>query len=252
MAVEGKTAIVTGGTMGIGLEIARLLLERRASVVVVGRDRDRGAAAVRSLNSDRVAFQAGDVADVSTAAAAVELARQRFGALDVLVNNAAVDHDEPLLEVTPETAESVFRTNFHGSLRMLQAAARDMRDAGAGGSIVNVSSRLASIAIPGMNVYGASKGALSALTRGAAIDLAPHRIRVNAVAPGFTETPLFTAWLQEQDDPEAARAQADAAIPLGRVARPLDVAHAVAFLAGDEAAHITGVSLAVDGGYTAK
>lgn len=251
MALEGKVAIVTGGTMGIGLEIARLFLGRGASVVVIGRDAERGRTAVAELASDRVALHAGDVAAPETGADAIELAKRRFGALDVLVNNAAVDHDEPLLEVTPDTAEAVFRTNFHGSLLMLQAVGRELRDAHRGGAIVNVSSRLASIAVPGMSVYGAAKAALSSLTRGAAIELAPHGIRVNTVAPGFTETPLLTAWLEQQPDPVAARDKAESAIPLGRVATPQDVAHAVAFLAGDEAAHITGASLAVDGGYTA-
>jgi len=252
MALDGKVAIVTGGTMGIGLEIARVFLDRGASVVIMGRDAARGEAAARELASDRLDLYAGDVADPDAAASVVDTAVRRFGALDVLVNNAAIDHDEPLLDVSPETAETVFRTNFHGALRMLQAAGRAMRDAGGGGSIVNVSSRLASIAVPGMAVYGAAKGALSALTRGAAIDLAPYGIRVNAVAPGFTETPLLAAWLDQQDDPAAARAEADAAIPLGRVATPADVAYAVAFLASDEAGHITGASLAVDGGYTAR
>jgi NAD(P)-dependent dehydrogenase (short-subunit alcohol dehydrogenase family) len=251
MSLDGKVAIVTGGTMGIGLEIARLFVDRGASVVIIGRDAERGAAAVERLGSDRAVLHAGDVAEPSTGSGAVQLARDRFGELDVLVNNAAIDHDEPLLDVTPETAEAVLRTNFHGALRTLQAAGRAMRDSGRGGAIVNVSSRLASIAVPGMAVYGAAKGALSALTRGAAIDLAPYGIRVNAVAPGFTETPLLSAWLDQQPDPAAARAQANSAIPLGRVATPADVAYAVAFLASDEAAHITGASLAVDGGYTA-
>jgi len=250
--LEGKVAIVTGGTMGIGLEIARVFLARGASVVIVGRDAARGAGALEELASERAALHAGDVAEPATGSGAVALARRRFGPPGVLVNNAAIDHDEPLLDVTPETAETVFRTNFHGALRMLQAVARDMCDAGTRGAIVNVSSRLASIGVPGMAVYGAAKGALSTLTRGAAIDLAPYGIRVNAVAPGFTETPLLTAWLDQQEDPAAARAAAQSAIPLGRVATPADVAFAVAFLAGDEAAHITGASLAVDGGYTAR
>lgn len=252
MALDGKVTIVTGGTMGIGLEIARVFLRRGAAVVLIGRDAERGEAAVREFASDRVVLHAGDVASPETGPAAVRTAKDHFGELDVLVNNAAIDHDEPLLDVSPETAETVFRTNFHGSLRMLQAAGREMRDSGRGGAIVNVSSRLARIAVPGMAVYGAAKGALSALTRGAAIDLAPYGIRVNTVAPGFTETPLLRAWFDQQPDPQAARGEADSAIPLGRVATPADVAYAVAFLAGDEAGHITGASLAIDGGYTAK
>jgi NAD(P)-dependent dehydrogenase (short-subunit alcohol dehydrogenase family) len=252
VALEGKVAIVTGGTVGIGRAVTELLLDRGASVVVVARDAERGRRMVEELGDRPVALWAGDVAEAATGPAAVALAQERFGGIDVLVNNAAVDHDEPLLQVAPETAEWVFRTNFHGSLRMLQAAAAAMVERGAGGAIVGLSSRLASIGVPGMAVYGAAKGAIEALTRGAAIELAPHGIRVNAVAPGFTATPLYESWLQQQPDPAATAAAQDAAIPLGRVATPYDVAATVAFLAGDDAAHITGAIVPVDGGYTAK
>jgi NAD(P)-dependent dehydrogenase (short-subunit alcohol dehydrogenase family) len=249
LSLDGKVAIVTGGSAGIGLEVARVFLERGASALLVGRDPARGAVAVAELASDRVAFRAGDVGDPVVAPRVIAEAVDRFGTLDVLVNGAAVDHDEPLLEVAPETALEVFRVNVHGALYMLQAAARHM---GEGSAIVNISSRLASVGIAGMSVYGASKGALSQLTRGAAIDLAPRGIRVNTVAPGFTETPLLAAWLADQPDPAAARAAAVAEIPLARMATPRDVACAVAFLASDDAGYITGASLAVDGGYTAR
>ncbi len=132
---------------------------------------------------------------------------------------------------------------------MLQAAACAMR--GRGGSIVNVTSRTAAVGVPTMAVYGASKGALTSLTRGAAADLARAGIRVNAVAPGFTETPLLTAWLAAQSDPEAIRLKVAEQIPQGRLATPADVAAAILYLASDEAAHVTGAVLAVDGGYTA-
>ena len=132
---------------------------------------------------------------------------------------------------------------------MIQAAAPALAERG--GAIVNVTSRLAHIGVPEMAVYGASKGALRALTHGAAVELAPLGIRVNAVAPGMTETPLFSEWIAERPDPEAARAEVEAQIPLGRLASPEDVAEAIVFLAGDGAAHITGATLPVDGGYTA-
>jgi NAD(P)-dependent dehydrogenase (short-subunit alcohol dehydrogenase family) len=188
----------------------------------------------------------GSVDDVATAAAAAEAALTRFGRLDVLVNNAAVDYTSDLLEAPPDDVRRVFATNFFGALYMLQAAAREMAP---GASIVNVTSRLASIGVESMTIYGASKGALLTLTRGAAIDLAPRGIRVNAVAPGMTATPLFEEWVAGQ--PEGARADVERRIPQGRLATPDDVAAAIAFLASDDAAHITGASLPVDGGYTA-
>jgi NAD(P)-dependent dehydrogenase (short-subunit alcohol dehydrogenase family) len=144
----------------------------------------------------------------------------------------------------------VFETNVLGAYRMLTRIARALK-ARDGGSIVNVTSRLASIGVPTMAVYGASKGALLALTRGAAVELAPYGIRVNAVAPGMTATPLMEAWLADQPDPEASAAEVARTIPQGRVGTPEEVAAAIAYLAADESAHVTGASIPVDGGYTA-
>jgi NAD(P)-dependent dehydrogenase (short-subunit alcohol dehydrogenase family) len=249
-SLDGKVALVTGGSTGIGLEITRQFRQRGARVVILARDARRGAEAVEALGLEAVAYVSGDVSDPATARAAVAFTERHFGPLNVLVNNAAVDHDEPLLTVEPETSLAVFRTNFHGAFWMLQAAARAMT--GRGGAIVNISSRLASVGVSGMSLYGATKGALTALTRGAAIDLAPERIRVNAVAPGFTETAMLRAWLDEHEDAGEARAQAVSSIPLGRLGSASDVAAVVAFLAADEAGFITGVSVPVDGGYTAQ
>jgi NAD(P)-dependent dehydrogenase (short-subunit alcohol dehydrogenase family) len=116
---------------------------------------------------------------------------------------------------------------------------------------VNVSSRLASIGVPGMTIYGAAKGALLSLTRGAAVELAPRDIRVNAVAPGLTATSMFEEWVASLGEAEPELARITRSIPQGRVGRPEEVAAAITFLASDEAAHITGASLPVDGGYTA-
>jgi NAD(P)-dependent dehydrogenase (short-subunit alcohol dehydrogenase family) len=132
---------------------------------------------------------------------------------------------------------------------MLQAAGMAMADHG--GAIINVTSRLASIGVPSMSLYSASKGALQALTRAAAVELAPLGIRVVAVAPGMTRTPLYDAWLLSQPDPAAAEREVQATIPQRRLASPQDIAAAIAYLASDDASHVTGAILAVDGGYTA-
>jgi NAD(P)-dependent dehydrogenase (short-subunit alcohol dehydrogenase family) len=133
---------------------------------------------------------------------------------------------------------------------MLLACARVMADRG-GGSIVNVTSRLGLVGLPGSAWYGASKGALHALTRGAAVEWARAGIRVNSVAPGLTETPMIKTWVEAQDDPVAFRRAREATIPQGRFAEPEDVAAAVVYLASDESASVTGASISVDGGYTA-
>ncbi len=140
--------------------------------------------------------------------------------------------------------------NALGPLWATQAATGALAEGG-GGAIVNVTSRLAHVGVPEMAVYGAAKGALRALTHGTAIELAPLGIRVNAVAPGMTETPLLTEWLESADDPAARRRSVEERVPLGRLATPDQVAAAILFLASDAASHITGATLPVDGGYTA-
>ncbi len=169
--------------------------------------------------------------------------------LDVLVNNAAMDHAEDLFEVSDADVHALFEINFFAAARLLRASAQTMQSGG--GSIVNVTSRLAAIGVPTMAYYGASKGALAAFTRGAAVELAPLGIRVNAVAPGMTRTPLYSEWLASQDDPDRTEREVRGAIPLGELADPDDVAAAIAFLASEESRHVTGATLPVDGGYTA-
>ena len=244
---SGQVAVVTGGTAGIGAETVRRLVAEGARVVLVGRSGERAAALVAALG-ERASFVAADLTDDGSAEAIVAEALRRHGRLDVLVNNAAMDHTGDLLDTPLAEVRALFELNVFGAIAMLQAAARAMLPDG--GSIVNVSSRLASVGVPTMSLYSASKGALLALTRAAAVELAPT-IRVNAVAPGMTRTPLFEAWLAEQQDPVRTERETVASVPQQRLAEPADVAAAIAFLASRDAAHVTGVSLPVDGGYTA-
>jgi NAD(P)-dependent dehydrogenase (short-subunit alcohol dehydrogenase family) len=247
--LEGSVAIVTGASAGIGAAIAHRLVSEGARVVGVGRRAEAGADLVEALGgSEQARFVAGSVTDPGTAAEAVEAAGDWSGP-QVLVNNAGIDHIGSVLDTPVTEVRELFETNFFGALLMLQAAGRAMAERG-GGSIINVTSRLASIGVPTMALYGASKGALLALTRGAAVELAPFGIRVNAVAPGQTRTPLTEEWLARHAGPAEAEA-AVAGIPQRRFAEPDEVAAAVAFLAAAESAHITGVSIPVDGGYTA-
>ncbi len=249
--LPGQVAIITGATSGIGLVTARRFAAEGASVVICGRDQDAARKLLAELSragQPGATAVLGDIADPDTAARAVTAALA-FGPLDVLVNNAGMDFTSDLYQTTAQEVRQVLEVNFTGAFLMLQAAARAMR--GRGGSIVNVTSRTASVGVPAMAVYGASKGALASLTRGAAIDLARDGIRVNAVAPGFTETPLLRDWLDGQPEPAAVRAHQAGQIPQGRFGTPEDVAAAILYLASDESAHVTGATLAVDGGYTA-
>jgi NAD(P)-dependent dehydrogenase (short-subunit alcohol dehydrogenase family) len=243
----GKVIAVTGATAGIGTATARRLAAEGGTLVLSGRNRASGEALLAELGEARAAVVAGDVRERSTADRVVAAAVEQYGKLDVLVNNAAVDHTGDVLETPIEEVRALFDVNVFGAMHMLQAAGVAMR--GRGGAIVNVSSRLASIGVPTMAMYSAAKGALLSLTRAAAVELARERIRVNAVAPGMTRTPLLEAWAATEGRDVVAGA-ADA-IPQGRFATPEEVAAAIAFLASDDASHITGASLPVDGGYTA-
>jgi NAD(P)-dependent dehydrogenase (short-subunit alcohol dehydrogenase family) len=247
--LEGKTAIVTGASKGIGEAIARRLHSEGASLVLVSRNSDEGEA-VASEFGDAAVHVAGSVADPATADRAVSAAAG-LGGVEVLVNNAGIDLVQKVHEIEEEDARRVLETNFFGTLWMLRRVGAELLANGRQGSIINVTSRLASIGVPGMALYGASKGAVLALTRGAAVELAASGIRVNAVAPGMTATPMFDEYVEAQPDPMDARDQVASAIPQRRLATPDDVAAAVAYLAADESAHVTGASIPLDGGYTA-
>ncbi len=251
-------AIVTGGASGIGAAIARRFAAEGARQVLVGLADEtvKAASLINELGHDRAVFVAGDVSTPETASRATGIAVERYGRLDVLVNNAGLDYSGVgVLESDIEFARRVMEVNFFGCFLMLRAAATAMMGAAdaepgsAAGAIVNVASRAGVVGVPSMAMYGASKAALISLTRTAALELAP-RVRVNAVAPGATETPMMRAWIDEQDDPAAFESALAATVPLGRLARPREIADAVLFLASDEASHVTGVVLSVDGGYT--
>jgi len=248
---ERKVALVTGATSGIGLVVAQTLASDGFFVVVTGRSQSRGEAAVASIG-DSAIFIAADLVQPGAPAKLIEDTLTQCGRLDVLVNNAAIDHTNDLLEVADDEIRETFETNTFAPMSTMIAAARVMKDQGDGGSIINVTSRLASIGVPTMGVYSASKGAMLAFTTAGAIDLAPFNIRVNAVAPGMTRTPLYEEWIQSLDNPEEKARQVAEAVPMGRIAEPEDVAAVISFLASPEASYLTGTSIPVEGGYLAK
>ncbi|TMC35082.1 MAG: glucose 1-dehydrogenase [Chloroflexi bacterium] len=247
--LAGKIAIVTGGTSGIGEATVRLFVSEGARVVIVARRSGPGEKLVADIGPERSEFLAGDVTSEATASKAVDLA-ERWGGVDILVNNAAMDWTSPVVETSASDMRRVLETNFIGAFLMQREAATRMLGRHRG-SIINVTSRNASVGVATMGAYAAAKGALLALTRVAAIEWAGEGVRVNAVAPGLTHTPLVQSWISEQEDPAGFEKEMASSIPQGRMGEPADVAGAILFLASDESAHITGASLAVDGGYTA-
>lgn len=247
--LAGKYAIVTGGTSGIGEATVRLFISEGARVVIVARRSGPGDQLVAELGPGKARFVSGDVSVEGTAKKTVDEA-ESWGGLDILVNNAAMDWTSPILDTLEADVRRVLETNFTGAFLMQREAAGRMLARGRG-SIVNVTSRNASVGVPTMGLYAAAKGALLSLTRAAAIEWAAQGVRVNAVAPGLTLTPLVRTWIEDHDDPPAFEKEVAASIPQGRMAEPIEIAYAILFLASDESRHITGISLAVDGGYTA-
>ena len=247
--LAGKVAVITGGTSGIGEATVRLFAEEGARVVIVARRSGPGKALVAELGPARAKFLPGDVGAEPTATRAIDLAEE-WGGVDILVNNAAIDWTSRIVDTSEADVRHVLQTNFIGAFLMQREAGRKMLERQRG-SIVNVTSRNASVGVPTMALYAAAKGALLALTRAAAIEWAAEGVRVNAVAPGLTQTPLVRSWIAEQDDPLEFAKGVASKIPQRRMAEPIDVASAILFLSSDESMHITGASLAVDGGYTA-
>jgi NAD(P)-dependent dehydrogenase (short-subunit alcohol dehydrogenase family) len=249
--LEGKVAVVTGGTSGIGESVSRLFAAEGAKLVILGQKQEPGLSLIRELGEDNAVFISGDVSQPETGKRVVEAALLTFGRLNVLINNAAIDYVNKILDTPLADAMHVMNVNYFGAFIMLQECASIMSKSG-GGSIVNVISRNALVGVPTMGAYAAAKSALLGLTRTSAIELAESNVRVNAVAPGITRTPLIQKWIEEQEDPVAFELSVASSNPQGRFATPEEVAYAILFLATDESSHITGTSLSVDGGYTAK
>jgi len=242
--LTGKVAVVTGGTRGIGLAIAAWMLEHGASVVISGRDADRLNIALKELARDGAPV-AGLVADAARREAAdrlVEMARERFGHLDVLVNNAGITRDGLVIRMKDEDWDRVLETNLKGAFLMIRAASKAMVRRKTGGRIINIASTAGAMGNAGQANYSAAKAGLIGLTKATARELAHWGILVNAVAPGLVETDMAAAL------PADARDALLAQVPLKRIGTAREVAEMVGFLAGDGAAYVTGQVFHVNGG----
>jgi glucose 1-dehydrogenase len=245
MKLQGKVALVTGGAQGIGLACATRFAEEGAKVVIVDLDATRGASAAASIGADRAAFHAGDVTRADTVAASVALALERFGAIDVLLNNAGITHAADFLELAEADFDRVLGVNLKSYFLFGQAVAKWMVQAGRPGAIVNMSSVNAILAIPNQVPYCVSKGGVAQLTKVMAMSLAPRGIRVNAIGPGTIGTEL--ARKAVLGSPEAERTILSRT-PLGRLGEPEEVARVAVFLASDDASYLTGQTVFPDGG----
>jgi len=248
--LDGRVALVTGAGRGLGHAAAIGLAQAGAEVYLVSRtlaELERAADSIRSDGGAAVPL----VCDV-TSGAAVREALGRLPRLDVLVNNAGGNLPEPFVDVTEERLDRVLNLNVRAAFLVAQAAARKMLEAAdrreRGGAMVNVSSQMGHVGAAGRTVYCMTKHALEGLTKALAVELAPHNIRVNSVAPTFIETPLTAPFFEEPRFREWVLNR----IPLGRLGKLEEVSAAVAFLASPAASLITGASLLVDGGWTAQ
>ncbi|MEI4473001.1 glucose 1-dehydrogenase [Frigidibacter sp. MR17.24] len=246
--LEGKVAVVTGAGGGFGEGIARLFAAEGAKVGVLDLRADAAAAVAGSIGDSAIALAA-DVTDAAQMQAAVDAVVERFGAPDIFVNNAGWTHrNKPMMEVTEEEFDRVYAINVKSIFLMSRIIVPMMRAKG-GGSIVNIGSVAGIRPRPGLTWYNSTKGAVNILSQSMAVELAPDRIRVNAICPVMGETGLLEAFMGVPDTPEN-RARFIATIPMGRMSRPEDIARATLYLASDDAEFITGVLLPVDGGRT--
>jgi NAD(P)-dependent dehydrogenase (short-subunit alcohol dehydrogenase family) len=243
MKLQNKVAIVTGASRGIGLACAERLVRDGARVMLAD-VRPEGAAAAEALG-DAARFFCADVSQKSDVDALLAATLDAFGQVDILVNNAGVTHAAEFLDLTEEDFDRVLRINLKSMFLCSQAVARAMVKRGAGGCIVNMSSVNAELTIPNQIPYVVSKGGVNQLTRVAAIGLAQHGIRVNAIGPGTILTEL--AKQAVMGSPEA-RHTILSRTPLGRCGEPEEIASIAAFLASDDASYITGQTLYADGG----
>jgi len=251
MRLKGKVAIVTGAGSGFGAGIAERFAREGAKVIVNDVDDvggERVTSAIRRANGDENAtYVHADVSQDDAMAGLVDRALARFGRVDIMVNNAGITHDNaPMLDVDEATFDRVFAVNVKAIYLAARHVVPVMRRQGIGGSILNVASTLGIRARPGLVWYGGSKGAVITLSKGMAAELAPDRIRVNALCPVMGDTPLLPRFIGGSA-PEL-RAKAISMIPLGRLATPVDVANAALYFASDEGAFITGTAMEIDGG----
>ncbi len=244
--LEGRATVVTGVGSGLGREIARTFAAEGARVLGCDVDDAAGAATMDGIGLYRSADVSREAAVANLVAEAVE----RFGRLDVMVNNAAIQIEEELVETTEEQLDRILAVNLKGVFFGCKHAVRAMR-VGEGGAIVNIASILALVGDGILAAYCAAKGGVLGITRATAVRYGAAGIRCNAVCPADIDTPLVAAYFATSDDPAGLRAEVEREYPLGRIAQPQEIARGVVFLACEDSSFMNGQSLILDGGLLA-
>lgn len=244
--LEGKTALVTGGTAGIGKAIALKFAQQGAKVAIFGTHSERGAVVVEELNSiakeHSSLFMRVDVSSQQEVETAIKTLQESFSHIDILVNNAGVTHDQLLMKMEEDEWDRVMAINAKSCYNTCHALVRSMMKA-RHGKIINISSVVGLIGNPGQTNYAASKAAVIGFTKALAKELASRNIHVNCIAPGFIDTPMTEKLTGAQKETILAM------IPMGKMGAPEDIANAALFLASDLSAYITGQVITVDGGF---
>ncbi len=244
-ALDGKAALVTGGASGIGLASAQLFAAEGARVAIVDRDADGAAEAARELGGDAFPITA-DVRDEDDIAAMVAACVERFGRLDIAFNNAGIANNAPIHDYPLAAFQRIIDVCLTGVFLCLKHESKQLIAQGEGGSLINTASINASQASAGLSAYCAAKAGVVMLTKVSALELGPHRIRVNAIGPGHTKTPLTE---RARDMPGFDEAMIGAT-PLGRLGEPEDIANLALYLAGDASEWVSGQTFYADGGIT--
>jgi NAD(P)-dependent dehydrogenase (short-subunit alcohol dehydrogenase family) len=251
--LDGKVALVTGGSSGIGEATAKLFAREGAKVVIadVQAEKGRQLASAICAEGGEASFVRADVSRDAEAKHMVEFAVSRYGRLDVLFNNAGIESPKPEVETSESEWDRVMAVNAKGVFLGTKHAIDAMRRSG-GGSIINTSSIFGLVGSPGFAAYHASKGAVRLFTKSTALAHAKENIRANSIHPGVIETPMLAEVIAAEPDAEAARTEWMKGEPLGRFGRPEDIAFGALYLASDESSFVTGTELVIDGGWTAQ